>query len=262
MSRVSAWLGEAWAYIRDDFGTWLILGLLASIISVLTLGICYGPMWVGLHIATVARSRGEQPTIDHLFQGFRYAAQAIVASLIMGAFLLVVVLAVYVPVLLAVPCVGLCMYPFVLAFALLLQAVYALTYVAILQENLSAWNAMERSRRLLMANSGVWIGLAVLMFLTAFVGVVPFIGPAFYWALWGLALTFMYRDMTATEHAQALWGTSPPPQPGVAPDTERWSGTLPAPPPQPPESWYHVPPPPPPPPPPHSDGSTPGPSGA
>jgi hypothetical protein len=73
---------EAWALIKDQY--WLFLGIVfvGMLIGGLVPIVLFGPMMVGVYICFLSKMRGEPVEFGHLFKGFDYFVQGLVAGLI------------------------------------------------------------------------------------------------------------------------------------------------------------------------------------
>jgi hypothetical protein len=71
MVKLGDWLSEGWEIVKDDMATFAIASFLAMLISGVTLGICAGPMSVGLFMMVHDKLRGEDIAIGDVFKGFQ-----------------------------------------------------------------------------------------------------------------------------------------------------------------------------------------------
>ncbi len=87
---------EAWALIKDQY--WLFLGII--FVGVFIAGaipiVLLGPMMVGIYLCLFRRMRGEPVEFGHLFKGFDYFAQGLIAALLQMIPVVVVVVPMYV----------------------------------------------------------------------------------------------------------------------------------------------------------------------
>ena len=84
MVRISEWLSEGWALVKDDIMTFAVAALLAGLIGTLTAGICMAPLMVGLYMMAFAKMKGEPVAIGDVFNGFQKFGPAFVAYLIIA----------------------------------------------------------------------------------------------------------------------------------------------------------------------------------
>lgn len=82
MVRISEWLSEGWALVKDDIVTFAVAALLAGVIGAVTAGICMAPLMVGLYMMAFAKMKGEPVAIGDVFKGFQKFGPAFVASLL------------------------------------------------------------------------------------------------------------------------------------------------------------------------------------
>src|SRR5258708_37441887 len=87
---------EGWALIKDQY--WLFLGIV--FVGVFIGGavpiVLIGPMMVGIYICFFRRMRGEPVEFGHLFKGFDYFAQGLIAALIQMIPIVIVMVPLYI----------------------------------------------------------------------------------------------------------------------------------------------------------------------
>ncbi len=87
---------EGWALIKDQY--WLFLGIV--FVGIFVGGavplVLIGPMMVGIYMCFFRRMRGETVDFGHLFKGFDYFAQSLIAALIQMIPMLVVMVPAYI----------------------------------------------------------------------------------------------------------------------------------------------------------------------
>jgi hypothetical protein len=79
------WLSAGWALIKDDLGAFAIAALLSGLLSVLTCYILLGPMMCGMYMMVYRKMTYGRVEIGNLFDGFRRAGWAILASILLLA---------------------------------------------------------------------------------------------------------------------------------------------------------------------------------
>lgn len=86
MVRLGGWLREGWEIVADDWAVFAGAIFVAWAIAIVSLGICAGPMVVGLFMMVHAKLRGDIVSISDLFDGLEMFWQSLGASfLIMTA---------------------------------------------------------------------------------------------------------------------------------------------------------------------------------
>jgi hypothetical protein len=175
---------EAWALIKDQY--WLFLGII--FVGVFIGGaipiVLLGPMMVGIYLCLFRRMRGEPVEFGHLFKGFDYFAQGLIAALLQMIPVVVVVVPMYVIMVVAI----IAMMPrggridpdagatFVLAFlgfyvvfflvimtmAVLVHVFFMFAFPLIADRSLSGVDAVKLSIKAGKANFGGLLGLSLL----------------------------------------------------------------------------------------------------
>lgn len=195
-SRVSispvAYLGEAWARVKDQY--WLFLGITAVGLilgSVAPFGLLMGPMMCGIYLCYRQQARGLPVTFDLLFKGFDHFAQALIASLLMLAASLVVIVPLMVAMFIlmfmgvlggiaghgapeGVAFLGCFLFAavflLVMLGSVLIGILFTFTYPLIFDRGLLGMEAVKLSFRAARANLGGLLLLALFHFLLSCVG--------------------------------------------------------------------------------------------
>lgn len=203
-----AYLGEAWARVKDQY--WLFLGITAVgmlLGSMAPLGLLLGPMMCGIYLCYRQQAKGLPIAFDMLFKGFDHFGEAFIASLLMLAASLVLILpmiaAVFVAMLMGVvggiaghgaeggaAFLGCFLFAAVFLFVLLGSALigvfFTFTYPLIMDRGLPGMEAVKLSFRAARANLGGLLLLALVNALLTFAGLLCcYVG-----ALFILPLTF------------------------------------------------------------------------
>ncbi len=206
-------LSESWNLLSGQYWTFFAISLVGMLLqSFVPMNILTGPMLCGIFIAWFAMMRGETITFDLLFKGFDYFVPSLIASLILVAVVLVVM----------VPCYGLLFAgialgaaagqesPEILGFAVLLSSTIFLLviltvmtviltlclfiYPLIVDRKLKAIPAMKTSAAAAWANLGGVLGLLGLTSLIATVASLFCVIPIFFVAPWCFgAIGIAYR---------------------------------------------------------------------
>ncbi|MFP3903383.1 MAG: hypothetical protein ACLFWB_03975 [Armatimonadota bacterium] len=94
MVKLGDWLSEGWEIVKEDWLTYGVAALLASLIGGITFGICAPPMAVGMFMMIDKKMKGQQPAIGDVFGGFQKFGPSFVAAILvgLGVFVVVVVL--------------------------------------------------------------------------------------------------------------------------------------------------------------------------
>jgi len=195
MVKTGEWFSRAWQMFSEDAGTWLLIGLVALLMSCIPL--VAPAMIVGLLLAVQARMRGERPSMDHLWLGFQSFGPALVAGLLVYLLALVAVLAC---------CVG----------QFYVSTIFILVFPALAFERLGPTEAMARSRQIIGKDFWSWL---VFMLLVWVVGMIPILG----FVLQAMMMAIAFVEVTGSAQTAAAapgpivppFGTVPPPPPPV-----------------------------------------------
>ncbi len=79
---IGAWLNAGWYTVTGDIGTFMLATLMVSVLSVFSVGICAGPLTVGLYMMILRRLQGQAVQAGDVFDGFRWFGSAFVAWLL------------------------------------------------------------------------------------------------------------------------------------------------------------------------------------
>jgi hypothetical protein len=223
-----------WNLIRSQY--WLFLGItLVGVIigSIVPFGILLGPMMCGIYLALFKTRRGEPIEFGLLFKGFDYFGDAIIATLIHMAPIVVIVVPAYIVfyigfvltmvasqrnggepdpsaligffVLYAV---------FILAIVVIvtvLSVIFIFAYPLIVDRRLKGIEAVKLSIRAGLANFWRVLGLLLLLGLMTFAGVICcYVGAIFVMPITYAALAVAYEQVFGLGGGQP---SGPPPPP-------------------------------------------------
>jgi len=181
------WISEAWQMVQADFGFFLLLAFIYLAVLAVASGtvigtfVVAGPMEVSLFYIFFQKMRGKPVEIGNLGKGFEFFAAAVLASIVMGVFIMIGFV--------------FCIIPGVLAIA-----AYQFTYPFILEKKLDFWQAMEASRKFLSQHL---FEMTIFIFVKAIIIVVGLlvccVGVLAALPLIAGATAFAYRDMVGLE---------------------------------------------------------------
>ena len=98
-----AYYGEAWARVKGQYGLFLAVTAVGMLLGGLApLGILLGPMMCGIYLCYRRQAQGQPVAFDLLFKGFDHFGESFIASLLMFAASLVVVVPVMVALFVAI----------------------------------------------------------------------------------------------------------------------------------------------------------------
>jgi uncharacterized membrane protein len=120
------WIGQGWEMVKADMGNFILMALVLSALSSMVPIIIQGPLMVGFHIVCIKKILGRQTEFGDLFKGFNFFVPALVASLLIGLFSAIGMLACIIG-------------------SLVVGAMYKFTYLFILDKRMDFWPAMQAS---------------------------------------------------------------------------------------------------------------------
>ena len=176
---------EGWALIKDQY--WLFLGIV--FVGVFIGGavpiVLIGPMMVGIYLCFFRRMRGEPVEFGHLFKGFDYFAQSLIAALIQMIPMVIVMVPLYIIMfafmIVSVPRSGGRMSPdesatfaftflgfyvvfivVIITVAVIVSIFFMFAFPLIADRNLSGLDAVKLSIKAARANFGGVLGLVLI----------------------------------------------------------------------------------------------------
>jgi uncharacterized membrane protein len=120
------WIGEGWQMVKADMGNFVLMALVLAALSSMVPIIIQGPLIVGFHIVCIKKILNRPTDFGDLFKGFNFFVPALVASLLIGLFSAIGMLACIVG-------------------SLVVGAIYKFTYLFILDKRMDFWPAMQAS---------------------------------------------------------------------------------------------------------------------
>lgn len=186
-------LKEGWALIKDQY--WLFLGIVVVGVFVGSAVpiVLIGPMMVGIYMCFFRRMRGEPIEFGHLFKGFDYFAQALIAALIQVIPIIVIMVPLYiimfVVMLVSMPRGGridpdqtptflftllgfyLVFIVVIIAMAVIVAVFFFFSFPLIADRNFTGVDAVKLSFKAARANLGGILGLILLNFGLGILGV-------------------------------------------------------------------------------------------
>ena len=147
------WIGEGWAMVKQDMGTYFLLGLVMSLLSSMVPIIIQGPLFAGFHIFCMKKMMGRNAEFADLFKGFNYFVPTLVASLLISLFVSIGTL--------------LCIIP-----GLVVAAMYKFTFLFIVDKRMDFWPAMQSSHNIAKGDYFGFTMFVLLMVLIDILGVI------------------------------------------------------------------------------------------
>jgi len=185
---------------RDLMGDqyWLFVGITfvgMLIGSAVPMGILMGPMMCGIYLCYLQRNRNQPVEFGLLFKGFDYFVESLIATLIMMAVSLVIIIPACVVLIVAffgmmvgtqgepnpLAAMGLfaALYAVIIVLIILVSMPFIFTYQLIVDRQLKAVPAVKASFRAVLANAFGLLGMMLLYTLISFVAACLCYVPAF-----------------------------------------------------------------------------------
>ena len=143
----SRWISAGWQLVKADMGNYVLLAVVAAVLSSAVPVVLQGPMTAGMHIFTMKKIAGRRGELNDLFTGFNFFVPTLVASLLIGLFASIGML--------------LCIIP-----GLVVAAMYKFTYLFILDKRMDFWPAMQASHAVVKND---YVGFTLFMLLLALI---------------------------------------------------------------------------------------------
>jgi uncharacterized membrane protein len=204
------WIQRGFDLYKDNIGILIVVGLIAVVLSSITLGVLAGPMFAGAILITLAlHDRKEpKPEIGDLFKGFDFFLQSLLFVVVW-----VIVAAVGSFILGQIWCLG---WVLSMAYMLVLEALLMFGMFLIVDRKREFWPASIESIEAVKANFVPFLGLSVLAGLIAASGVILcVVGVAITLPIGLCILTVAYREVFGGGPTEAAVAT--PVQPPASP---------------------------------------------
>jgi uncharacterized membrane protein len=131
--QIGKWISDGWNVISGDLLMVILATLVFAIMSGVIPIVLQAPMVIGMHIMLVNKMLTGRLDIGDLFKGFNYFVPALLATLVMGIFIFIGMLACIIP-------------------GLVLGAMYLFAYLFILDRKMEFWPAMQASHAIVKQN--------------------------------------------------------------------------------------------------------------
>ena len=187
--RIGDWIREGWEIFISDAGMFMLAGLVYALLTGLCFPILFGPLTCGLYLMIFERMRGGRIDIGRLFAGFDYFGQSLVAGLIYCALI-------FVGMLLVVVGFAFLMLPSLIgiAFWVIAQTVFLFTFQLIIEQRMSATEAIAASYYKKMANLGEFLLFSLVLWAISAAGSSIVVGFIVTVPLTFAATAVAYRD--------------------------------------------------------------------
>jgi uncharacterized membrane protein len=188
--RIGDWIREGWEIFISDAGMFMLAGLVFALLTGLCFPILFGPLTCGMYLMIFERMRGGRVDIGRLFAGFDYFGQSLVAGLIYCALI-------FVGMLLVVVGFAFLMLPSLIgiAFWVIAQTVFLFTFQLIIEQRMSATEAIAASYYKIMENLGEFLLFSLVLWAISAAGSSVVIGFIVTVPLTFAATAVAYRDL-------------------------------------------------------------------
>ena len=175
MASPGRWISEGWSLVQADLGNYVLITLLFFLLSGVPL--IQGALIVGFHIYTMKKLSGRNASIGDLLKGFDFFLHSLVASLLIGFFTFLGVLAFIIP-------------------GLVIAAMYKFTYLFIVDKRMEFWPAMQASHNVVRNDYFGFTMFLILAFLVNVLGFLCFIVGLFVTVpVTFAAITVAYKEL-------------------------------------------------------------------
>ena len=153
--RFGDWIQDGFYLYKNNFGVLVAASIIMVALSLVTVGILFGPLLAGLSLIVlrlIDRTK-PKPAAGDIFQGFRYFLQSFLFVLVWGV---IVVLAS--SILSLIPCIGSLVST---VLGLVIQALVMFSFFLIVDAGMDFWPASMASMRIVQRNFWPFLGFSV-----------------------------------------------------------------------------------------------------
>lgn len=184
---IGNWISRAWDMVTEDLGSFIILGLIYSVIIGVTSGtvigefLVIGPLSVGFFFVIFEKIRGKDINIGDIAKGFNFFVAAVLSNILISIF----------------TGIG---FVFCIIPGIIIAALYLFAPAFIVEKKLDFWEAMEASRKLVKDHLFEMILFSIILGIINFVGaLVCVVGLLFTIPLTFAAMAIAYDDLVGVE---------------------------------------------------------------
>jgi len=203
--KFSEWIESGFNLYKNNFGVLVLASLIATVLSVVTVGILAGPMMAGVLLITLALFDKQEPKPDvgSVFKGFDFFLNSFLFVLVWGVGLVVVSF-----LLCLVPCIGQLAALFVIFAA---QAFLMFGLFLIVDKQMEFWPASMESVEKVKTNFWPFLGFCVVVCIIGSIGAILCgIGVILTAPIQACILTVAYRDVFGVYETPAVTEEMPP----------------------------------------------------
>ncbi len=229
MVRTGAWISQGWEAVKGDIGMWILVVLVAGLISqvpilnvAMGMGLCY--------IALRKLQTGGRIEFSDLFKGFDgfYFGQGLLCAIVVGAFAFIAAVVAGAPFALLAWLLGkasedlgsiivLLGYVAVAVGALVVETMYVFAPFLIIDRHMGFWEAMGTSKEKVMPNLAGFVGFLIVVAIVYALGaVVCGVGILITAPIAVMSVATAYRDNFAPAE-EAAPAPAPAPEPTPPP---------------------------------------------
>lgn len=175
MVKSGDWLAQGWALVRPHLGTYILVALVAGLLSVLTVGILSGPLWCGWLMMLLRQKRDPtyEPAFADLWQGFAVFGQSFLAWLVIAIIAAIAggMVGGLAAVIEAVPVVGQVLAPMAgSVLAICIMTVFLYVFPLIADRRMDFWAAIQLSAETTTPQFVPFAGFALILYVLHAIG--------------------------------------------------------------------------------------------
>ncbi len=182
-AQTGSWISQGWQLVKGDIGLFMLISLVYAVVANAVPLVLHGALMAGFYIACMKKVYTGRTEIGHLFKGFNFFVPALVASLIIGLFTFLGVLACIIG-------------------ALVVAAMYQFTYFFIFDKKMDFWPAMQASHAIVKQD---YVGFTLFIFVLGLLHIVGLlcciVGIFVTIPIQFVATTIAYKELVGFEQA-------------------------------------------------------------
>lgn len=216
MVKSTDWLSGGWALVKPCLGTYILIALVAGLLSTLSLGILAGPLTCGWLMILLRQKRDPsyEPQFGDLWKGFEVFGQSFLAWLVIAIAGAIAggLVSVLVSIIQAVPIVGQLVAPMIGALlGVCLLVVFLYVFPLIADRRMDFWAAIQLSAETTTPEFLPFAGFALILYLLNALGAVLCgLGALITGPIVLAAVLVSYEDVLAPGAAPVAAPTEPP----------------------------------------------------
>lgn len=230
MVKSGEWVSQGWALVKPYLGTYILIALVAGLLSAVTLGILAGPLACGWFMIALRQKRDPsyEPQFGDLWKGFEVFGQSLLAWIVIAIVASIAggLVGIVAAVIEAVPIVGQLLAPMTGAvIAVCMMVVFLYVFPLIAERRMEFMSAIQLSAETTTPEFVPFAGFALILYvLNAIGGALCGVGSLVTGPIVMGAIAASYLDVLGAGVAPEATGEGPPEVP-AAPESEEEAGT-------------------------------------